>query len=113
MARQQAETRQQATELGITSSVALYEQLALENATLQQLESEESCLAIEISEKQDALVEAKGRLPELEELVRRHTEASSCRGLLAEVCPTWAALSDADSLVQAAGAGRPPCANIT
>lgn len=106
MARQQAETRQQATELGITSSVALYEQLALENAKLQQLESEESCLAIEISEKQDALVEAKGRLPELEELVRRHTEASSCRGLLAEVCPTWAALSDADSLVQAAGAGR-------
>lgn len=106
LARQQAEARQQAAELQITGSAALSEQLALEGAQLQQLENENARLTIEISETQDALVEAKGRLPALEELVRRYTQARSCRELLAEACPEWAALSEADSLVQAAGAGR-------
>lgn len=105
-ARQQAEARNLAGELGIDSSVALSESVAAAEASLEQIEGEQAGVARELAEAQDSLVEAKGRLPSLDELARRYDEARNCRERLAAVYPEWAASAEVDGLLDAVKAGR-------
>jgi chromosome partition protein MukB len=105
-ARQQAEARSLARDLGIDSSKALSESLAAADARLEQLEGEQAGAETEMSEAQDALVDAKGRLPALEDLARRYDDAHNCREGLAALSPEWAASTELASLLAAVEVGR-------
>lgn len=111
-ARQQAEARSLAGELGIGSSAALSEMLAAADVGLEQLEGEQAGAESEMSEARDALVEAKGKLPALEDLARRYDDAHKCRAGLAALTPEWAASTELASLLAAVEVGRQDLSSI-
>jgi chromosome partition protein MukB len=106
MARQQAQVRQMGAELGITSSLALSEQLTAAAAQIEHLESERERLSTDISERQDSLVNARARIPSLEEAARRYGEARNWHEQLAALRPDWGELTTVSSLADAVDAGR-------
>jgi chromosome partition protein MukB len=105
-ATQQAGVHERAAELGIASSDDLAEKLVTADAQLEQLESEHARVTSEIGNRQDSVVEAKGRLPALQELARRYSEARTSRAQLAGFCPDWSMLPTMDGLAGAVEAGR-------
>jgi chromosome partition protein MukB len=106
LATQQAQVRQTGAELGIASSTALSEQLATASAQMAQLESDLACLTANISERQNDLVEAKGRIPLLEEAARQYGEARNWHEQLAASRRDWGLLTTVSSLTDAVDAGR-------
>lgn len=105
-ATQQAQVRRQAAVLNIYGSTALAEALSATASRTAELESKREQLTRDIFERQASLVEAKGRIPSLEEAARRHKEVSALHEQLTLVSAAWGALTKMDAMVEAVDVAR-------
>lgn len=112
LAGQQLQCREQAAGLGIGSSIALSQAQAAVHARLAECEADRERLARETAAAQDMLLEAKGRLPALQEAARRYQLASSLRRELMLLSPAWTTLQAAAALQEAVTAARAELATV-
>jgi chromosome partition protein MukB len=112
LALQQQQYRQQAAGLGINSSATLIQAQGAVHQSVEEYEAARVRLAEETTVAQDMLLEAKGKLPALQEAARRYQLASSLRCELLTLSPAWAKLTAAEALKEVAMAGRAELAAV-